>query len=312
MNTGIIVLGMPRGGTSLLADMVRRWGAEAGPEHDLLQADQWNPQGYWEYVPLKRLNDELLASVGANERVPPSNPALLEDKATDPYFEQKALALIAQMRASGNIWFWKDPRLAILLPFWKKLWQDVVYIVSVRHPLETIQSQQKMASAILPSDHVPISAGLLYWQYFMLTLLQNIESSPRKLFIAYDQLIQHPTAECERLCAFLDQQCGITADPEHRIEAMNQAVNGTLRHYQTSAALLEAPTATQEQKDLYRLLRRKIENPAEPLHPADFPLYAGWHDYLRIIDMLLLSFLQRYSASKDTNWHDLLGSAATT
>ena len=83
MKQGIIVLGMPRSGTSLVADPVYRWGAYAEPKQALLKADEWNPQGYWEYIPLKRLNDELLAAVRASERVPPATDEIVAEMASD-------------------------------------------------------------------------------------------------------------------------------------------------------------------------------------------------------------------------------------
>ena len=65
----IIVLGIMRSGTSLTAELIRRWGAYTGGENDLWKSDLSDPRGYgyMEYIPLQGLNDELLDH---NERVP--------------------------------------------------------------------------------------------------------------------------------------------------------------------------------------------------------------------------------------------------
>ena len=128
MKQGIIVLGMPRSGTSLVADLVYRWGAYAGPKQALLKADEWNTQGYWEYIPLKRLNDDLLAAVRASERVPPATDEIVAEMASDSHLREKARRLLfAKMQAGADVWFWKDPRLPILLPVWNTIWDEMIY-----------------------------------------------------------------------------------------------------------------------------------------------------------------------------------------
>ena len=52
----IIVLGAERSGTSVVSEMVHRWGAYAGPSEKLHKADAHAPRGYWEFLPLEFLN----------------------------------------------------------------------------------------------------------------------------------------------------------------------------------------------------------------------------------------------------------------
>jgi hypothetical protein len=60
----IIVSGMYRSGTSLVTELIHRWGAYAGREEDIFQ-DEY---GYMEHFALQKLNDELLNN---NSRVRP-------------------------------------------------------------------------------------------------------------------------------------------------------------------------------------------------------------------------------------------------
>ena len=55
----IIVLGVERSGTSVVAEMLHRWGAYAGPPEKLHKADAHAPRGYWEFLPLWDLLAEL-------------------------------------------------------------------------------------------------------------------------------------------------------------------------------------------------------------------------------------------------------------
>lgn len=61
----VIVLGAERSGTSACAEMVHAWGAHAGDPGDLPAADELNPRGRWEYLPLW----DLLAEIGDLPRV---------------------------------------------------------------------------------------------------------------------------------------------------------------------------------------------------------------------------------------------------
>jgi hypothetical protein len=290
MNTGIIILGMPRSGTSLVAHMVQTWGAYGGANDDFRAADTWNPKGYWEYGPLRRFNKELLASIGTNERVPPDDDRPLKQKASEPEYRARALQLIATMQAGGAAWFWKDPLLSIALPFWNKIWKDAVFIIPVRDPYDSALSQQKMfeqkAGKRLPLASFPLSAVLLYWQCYMLSALRNTESSRRKIFVEYEKLIQAPLKESRRLCRFLDAQFNTQPRDEQTTAAMASVVDPNLRRNRGSRPFASLPLATPEQKKLYRFLRGKVASPFEPFRPADFALYPGWKDYLQSLDIL--------------------------
>ncbi len=281
----IIICGIFRSGTSLITKLTREWGAYAGRDEDLFQ-DEY---GYLEHLALQKLNDELL---GKNSRVPTPVDLLLE-KAKDSTLQQRAAQILAEMDAEAQAnqaaaWTWKDPRIPMAIPFWADLWQDAIYIIPVRHPVETILSGAKMEG--MEADQVPLSAGFAYWQFCMLNVLNFTQSNPRKIFIAYDQLIQNPQHECERLCAFLDEQCGMDrSGMEARVQAMTSQISASQRHYQSPASLADLETASVEQRALYNFLRVKTSYPNETFNPNDFALHPSWMEYLQAMDMLVAS-----------------------
>ncbi|HEY2979790.1 MAG TPA: sulfotransferase, partial [Anaerolineales bacterium] len=135
MTSRIIILGMFRSGTSITARLVQSWGAYAGPESDLF-GDRY---GYLEHLGLQKLNDELM---DLKDRVPPVAELLLE-RSQDPQYMDRAMQLLDSMDRQAKehasiAWVWKDPRLPMLLPFWTNLWGNAIYVITVRHPIETI------------------------------------------------------------------------------------------------------------------------------------------------------------------------------
>jgi hypothetical protein len=285
----IIVLGIMRSGTSLTAELVRLWGAYSGGENNLWKSDMNDQRGYgyMEYVPLQKLNDELLDH---NDRVPPTQKQM-EERAQDPVFRENAIRLLQEMdeQAENNgfdTWVWKDARLPLTLPFWVQIWEDPIYVVTIRHPAEVALSSAQ-TEEVDPND-LPFSAGLIYWQYCMLHILALTRDNPKKIFVAYDQLLDDPASECTRLCQFLDQQCGkSTEESQRRIEAMLPHVARNQRHHEYGKALAEMEQSTREQRALYNFLRTKVRYPEEAFREDDFSLYPGWREYLQAMDMLL-------------------------
>lgn len=279
----IIVCGIYRSGTSLTTKLIREWGAYAGNADDLFE-DEY---GYLEHLALQRVNDELLNN---KSRVPTPEHILLE-KVRDEEISRKAKQVLAEMDAEAQsqgaaAWVWKDPRIPLTLPFWSHFWEDVIYVIPVRHPLETILSAAKMEG--LEPEQVPLSAGFAYWQFCMLNILKAAQNTSRKIFISYDQLIQHPRRECERLCYFLDEHCGIASvDHDPRVEAMAFHIQERQRHFQAPASLADLEVVTAEQRALYNFLRVKTIHPHETYRESDFALYPGWMEYLQATDTLL-------------------------
>ena len=182
-------------------------------------------------------------------------------KAEDPSLRERALQILETMdhEAEENhaiAWVWKDPRLPLVLPFWKDIWGDVIYVIPVRHPVETILSAAKMEG--LSPEEVPLSAGFAYWQFCMLNILAFTQASRRKIFIAYDQLIRNPPRECTHLNDFLNTQCGLPlGNDSQKVNEMSATIEAQQHHFQYPAALAEFATTTKEQRMLFNFLRIK-------------------------------------------------------
>jgi hypothetical protein len=118
----------------------------------------------------------------------------------------------------------------------------------------------------------------------MITFTQN---NRRKLFIAYDHLLQDPRRECTRLCHFLDEQCGVSPqDADRRIDSMTSQIATDQRHFQHPSSLADIGTSTREQRALYDFLRVKTMYPDEEFNEEDFAPYPGWQEYLQAMETL--------------------------
>lgn len=291
MSHRIIVCGIYRSGTSLTTNLIRTWGAYAGKSEDLFE-DEY---GYLEHLDLQKFNDDLLNN---NSRVPTPESLLLE-KAENRETAMQARHILAKMdeevqSLGKNAWVWKDPRIPLAFPFWSRFWKDAIYVIPVRHPVETILSAAKMEG--LAPEEVPLSAGLAYWQYCMLNILKYTQDSPRKIFISYDQLLLNPEAESKRLCNFLDRLCSITATSP-RVSEMASLVQKGQRHFEVPSYLADLQVATAEQRALYNFLRVKTLYPHETYREEDFALYPGWMEYLQTADALVSFMSDTQSAS---------------
>ena len=287
----ILILGMERSGTSLVAEMVHRWGAFGGAPSDLENGDQHNPHGYFEEPQLQQLLNRLVK--GRFWR--PELLSTIGQQADEPEVRSAALRLIHEMRLRSEIWFWKEPFISVTLPFLQRLLPDPVYIIPVRNPYESALSWQLYFLPFeLQGSVRVVQAGLLRWYCMIRATLHGTEASRRKIFLSYESLIQNPAQQCGRLCRFLDEQFGLGEGAEERVARMLEAVDPDLYRNRSSVPFCDMPQPRPEQKALYRILQRKIEEPSVPFDLAEFPfpqLYVEYLDNLEVFQQIYQQLL---------------------
>jgi hypothetical protein len=296
----VIVLGVDRSGTSLVGDLIHRWGAYGGDPKELSRGNSANPRGYFENREMQRFLVEHLGrdfwSPGYAER--------LRERAADPRVRDLAIGLLRGMDAKGDVWFWKEPLLSVTLPFWQEVWGEPVFLVTVRNPYECAVSFQQFSLSAAARERVNIiAASLLRWQYFMLSILEGTESSRSRMFILYERLVQSPAEQCRELCRFLDESCAAVGNPD-RLEQMTAAVDGSLHRNRSTVPFSEVPEATPEQKRLFELLLRKVDNPRERYDPAEYLMYGGWREYLSNLTVFWQFYAQASTvlAARPVQW----------
>jgi hypothetical protein len=272
----IIVLGAERSGTSVVTEMVHRLGAYAGEPEQLTQANEHSPQGQWEYQPLWAFLAELGDFAQGATWWDPAFEKRIAAKLQRQEVRGKALALIAAMERQRRPWVWKDPALCHFLPFWKPIWGDVAYVITVRHPYDVARSWQRMAvPAHLQASVNLVSCNLLRWQHMMLMVLRATDDVSSKIFVEYEALVREPLTQTRRLATFLDEHRGGARSNERSIRAMADAVDPSFWRNRGDRCLSEVAEATTEQQRLYDFLRDKIVEPAKEFADA-YPMPPGW------------------------------------
>jgi hypothetical protein len=215
---GVVVLGMHRSGTSLVARLVNLVGPSVCRAGDLLVGRTGNPRGHWESRSMNAFNDELLAALGATWYCPP-NPEAAGIRELVTAHGARGLATLHRVHPSRP-WVWKDPRTSVLMPFWSSVLRGrVAYVVAVRHPLE-------VGDSLASRDGFTPMLSLSLWERYTRQAIQGASGSPL-LMCTYDQVIAEPLAWCARLAGFLTD-LGVAAQPNEA--AIASFVSDELRH----------------------------------------------------------------------------------
>ena len=179
----IVVLGMHRSGTSLLAQVIEALGAYAGRPDELAPPDMFNPTGYWEHKAVVQLDTAILDELDASwtdiahadvSRLAPSRRAELVERAKEA---------IRPLEGRGPFVV-KDPRMALLFPLWREALRDPVVVIAWREPAA-------VARSIAKRDNRPLLASLALWEHYTRTLLRDSEGAPR-LVVSYEELLADP------------------------------------------------------------------------------------------------------------------------
>lgn len=133
----IVVLGMHRSGTSVVAHILNRIGISMGEE--FLTPDEFNPKGYFEDEDFLSINKGIFENSNGVWYNPPS---VVEIKKGGEKFEKAIHKTISGRRekAGVNSWGWKDPRNCLTCWNYYEEIPDAKFIVVVRKIADIKQS----------------------------------------------------------------------------------------------------------------------------------------------------------------------------
>jgi hypothetical protein len=225
----IVVLGMPRSGTSLLANMIHVMGVNLG--NNMVKANENNPEGYWENADISQLQQQILERPNLFEvptnsllPVPPQSARSSEFKIA----KQQLVELVArELGQVPGLWGFKDARTTRLLPIWKEVFEaldlEPVYLLSLRNPLAVAASMAKLWET---------SPGLaqLMWITHNLDVLSGTRKHPVRMVVDYDRWFTHPREQLIALAAALGLPP--SAVDSQTISTALERVKPDLRHNQ--------------------------------------------------------------------------------
>lgn len=194
----IVIAGMHRSGTSLVAHILSECGLFLGEDDQLIASHETdNVKGYWEFRSAVEYSDRLLKCAGSSWDTPEVFRANNWKESIDLIQETgQVKQLFYPLINSGNTWGWKDPRVTIMLPFWKSIFPNMKLIVCVRNPLEVAFSLSKRYVS-----HVDFYDSLKLWQEYYEALF-NDNKGVDTIVTHYESLFFDAQKEIRRLCDF--------------------------------------------------------------------------------------------------------------
>ena len=150
----VIILGMHRSGTSLVAGSLQAAGLHLGTVNN--QAP-FNRKGNKENVQIRDLNDAMLDRNGASWKQPP------ETQITWCHTDlRRAQSLLRPYLAAGRAWGFKDPRTIWTVEGWLRLLPSAHLVGVFRHPALVAQSLVARTGALSVSEDEAIEIWCSY------------------------------------------------------------------------------------------------------------------------------------------------------
>jgi len=298
----LLVIGVPRSGTSATTEMLSHLGLNLPVTDDLMAPEPWNERGYFESSSLSTFDEALLQALGGSVTDPPALVPGWEHLAPLADWRVRARILFAQAFPDCGTSVWKDPRQSILLPFWREVLSDhtLAAVFVWRHPIESARSLCKMLAGMTEMYHAdgepsgPLSRslrahgsapslahGLALWELYTRESLTAMAGLP--VFVSpYSDLLartgpwQEAVARWLHRLQFVDRRRGLPGPP---------TVTEALRHEHLgdgeTAALL-----SRSQQALWQSLQRLETTHSRFAPPALAPIDETTTELLRRVHLM--------------------------
>jgi lipopolysaccharide biosynthesis protein len=194
-----------------------------------------NEKGFWEDIDFVALNAEMLEIIGRSWHSLDPIQAIDVDNLCDRGYLSRATDLLHSKINGFEYFSLKDPRTAVLLPFWEKVFItgdfDVRYILAIRNPVS-------VANSLARRDSFDPEKSFLLWAEHMVSGLANVGMRPF-ILLDYDQLMSDPEGQLHRLASWL----GTPLDSEKLAVYCNDFLDEKLRHSKFSNVDVQANEA---------------------------------------------------------------------
>lgn len=191
--TAYLVLGMHRSGTSAVTQLLSLAGAQL--PQNVMPGDEHNAQGYFEPWRIATFNDERLRAAGSAWDDAFAYPCPELPPAESAAWRQRAIALFGEEFAGRRYPLMKDPRVTVLLPFWRDVFDALDLrarcVIPIRHPLA-------VAGSLARRDGFAPQKSVLLWSAYMLAAEAYSRDLPRA-FVDYDSMLADWRGEVARI-----------------------------------------------------------------------------------------------------------------
>ena len=246
----IVVTGVHRSGTSLVAMLMAGMGVDFGPHDAFYPGDEWNPRGYFERRDVMDLNSRLITGFArsrggleswasqARYLSAPSRAAIRRRGARLAKPIEELAARVSELAV-------KDPRFCLTLPAWAPHADLKACVLCVRHPTEVALSLRRR-------QKLPLALGYRFWNYHASAILDAAPMST--LAVDHAALFgPDPLSELHRLAEFL----GKSTERSFLESLLENRRSRELRHFEAGSATPEAPRSSMELWERLASLRER-------------------------------------------------------
>ncbi len=235
----IVVLGMHRSGTTLLAEILAELGVFMG--HKL--------EAHFESLFFKKLNVLILERAHANWDVPLGLNYVMTEPETKKNIEIVIREKINSSRFvfeytgirrhnlflkdDNYLWGWKEPRTTITFPLYDKIFPDARYIFLFRNGVDVAKSlvaREMTRKGNLKNDIYSVrctsyEGAFNLWEEYNSFFFKHYDESIPMLSISYERLLSDPHTEINNIFKFI----GLTTGKEN-IENICRKINHSRKY----------------------------------------------------------------------------------
>lgn len=253
--TVVVISGMHRSGTSLLAQALGALGVNLGEDLDRTPLPS-NEDGHWEHAEILRIQHALLDRLGRGffsaRSTLPLPPDWWRDEWLEPVKRELAGVVREELQRSGGPWGFKDPRTLLLQPMWREILDgldaDARYVISVRHPTE-------VARSLARRDGTSIAHGELMWLAYNLGIARHLEGE-RLTIVPHRCWFEAPEETAHGIRARLGLEARAGDDLARRLA---EVVKPGLWHQVRREERAESPLV----EDVFRCLVERAPDPPD-------------------------------------------------
>jgi GT2 family glycosyltransferase len=198
----VVILGMHRSGTSMVAEALASAGVYVGEDAELLRGQEDNPHGFWEREDVVALNEAILEANGAAWYSPPRDTPEASDA------QRSEMAAILARLPRDRSWQLKDPRQVLTWPLWQESLGDAVLVFVYRDPVA-------VATSLRRRNGFPLSMSFLLWEHYNRRALSALAGRDTAA-LSYEAVARDPAGTLSALLgrlAALGVACDTALDP---------------------------------------------------------------------------------------------------
>lgn len=236
----ILVVGMHRSGTSMIARGLHAMGANLGERIDV-EPHPHNPHGHWEHADVWRTQEELLIRFGREWH---SAPGPLPHRWIEWPDTVAAIATFAGIARSEiarcGHWLVKDPRSSLLIPLWRQVAAQVGCELRL---IRMHRSASEVAASLRERNSMSEQLALRIWSDHQSSIDRDCIGLP-VLTCDHRQVMADPRASFGEMATF----CGIPDAASRSASAASTVEPGLWHHRDKSGK--DAVTATGTKPEL--------------------------------------------------------------